>query len=139
MTRFIQIILFILITSLVAPLPASAALVPVCNSVFKADKTFADPCTICHLFILLDNIIDFLVKISFVLAGFFIAWGGILILVAGGNPGKIEEGKKAMTAAIMGLLIVLVSWVVIDTVLLNLANPAAFPGWAWPWHTINCP
>ncbi len=116
---------------LVAPFPAFAQLVP-CGT------SSTPPCTVCHLFLLVDNITQWLVTIGFALAGLIIAWGGILILAAAGSPSQMQSGKNAIKAAVVGLVIILVSWIVVDTLIVNLANQAAFPTWAVPWHTISC-
>lgn len=36
-------------------------------------------------------------------------WGGVQIILAGGNPEKINEGKEIITSAISGLLFILFS------------------------------
>lgn len=33
-------------------------------------------------------------------------WGGFLLITSGGNPEKVDVGKKAITAAVIGLIIV---------------------------------
>jgi len=43
--------------------------------------------------------------IAFLLA----LWGGITIVLAGGNPEKINEGKEVITSAVSGLLFILFS------------------------------
>ncbi|MDP4031164.1 MAG: hypothetical protein Q8P47_02655, partial [Candidatus Beckwithbacteria bacterium] len=36
-------------------------------------------------------------------------WGGVTIILAGGNPEKINEGKEIITSAISGILFILFS------------------------------
>lgn len=36
-------------------------------------------------------------------------WGGVTIILAGGNPEKINEGKEVITSAISGILFILFS------------------------------
>ena len=36
-------------------------------------------------------------------------WGGISIILAGGNPEKINEGKEIITSALSGLLFIVLS------------------------------
>ncbi len=136
MLRFSQIKFIIALLAisylLLAASSVSAALVPACGDP-------GNPCKLCHLFVLLKNIIDFLVTLSFPLAGLVIAFGGILYLTAGGNPGQIEQGKKAITAAVMGIVIVLVAWLVVDTFLVVIAGGSQPAGFPWPWNDINCP
>jgi len=43
-------------------------------------------------------------------------WGGVTIILAGGNPEKINEGKEIITSAISGILFI------VKTLLLNTAS-----------------
>ena len=36
-------------------------------------------------------------------------WGGVTIILAGGNPEKINEGKEVITSAVSGLLFIIFS------------------------------
>lgn len=36
-------------------------------------------------------------------------WGGISIILAGGNPEKINEGREIITSAITGLLVIVLA------------------------------
>lgn len=50
------------------------------------------------------------------LAVVFIIYGGFVIMTAGGNPSRMEEGKKIMKAAVIGLIIALLSALIVTTV-----------------------
>lgn len=73
-------------------------------------------CTEQDLYQLIVNIIEFAIKyLAFPLVVIFFLWGGFLLLTSGGSPNRVEQGKKAITGAIVGLVIVLTSVVVIHT------------------------
>ena len=62
------------------------------------------------------NVIDFMIKfLAFPLVVLFFLIGGFLLLTSGGSPNRIEQGKRAITGAVVGLVIVLTSVVVIHT------------------------
>ncbi|MDP3991665.1 MAG: pilin [Candidatus Colwellbacteria bacterium] len=64
------------------------------------------------------NVINFMIQfLAFPLVVVFFLWGGFLLLTSGGSPNRVEQGKKAITGAIIGLVIVLTSVVVINTLL----------------------
>jgi hypothetical protein len=64
------------------------------------------------------NVINFMIQfLAFPLVVIFFLWGGFLLLTSGGSPNRVEQGKKAITGAIIGLVIVLTSVVVINTLL----------------------
>ncbi|MBI4087695.1 MAG: hypothetical protein HY434_02590 [Candidatus Liptonbacteria bacterium] len=63
------------------------------------------------------NIIYFVMTIAlFALTPILFAWGGILILTAGANPGNIETGKKILRGTLIGMVIVLLAFVVIKSI-----------------------
>lgn len=95
-----------------------------------------NPCTVCHIFQLIDNIFDFFVVLSFPLAGLMIAWGAVLILSSGGAEARVRSGKDAIKAAVIGVAIVLLAWLIVDTIIVNLALGGGF---LFPWNNIPCP
>ena len=54
---------------------------------------------------------------AFIFAGicavFFVAFGGIKLITSSGDPQRVESAKKTLTFAIIGLLIILLSFVII--------------------------
>lgn len=73
------------------------------------------------------NIIYFVMTIAlFAATPILLAWGGILILTAGANPGNIETGKKVLKGTLIGVVIILLAFVVIKSIVtflgVNLAG-----------------
>ena len=58
-----------------------------------------------------------IINISAILAGvatiFFIVWGGIRFITSSGDPVKVEGAKKTITYAIVGFVIIVLSFVII--------------------------
>ncbi|GEM_PF-6216792 len=61
----------------------------------------------------------YLVGISGVVAGLIIVWAGVTWLISGGNPEHINDAKKKIGNAIIGLFLIVGSYVI-----LNIVNPA---------------
>ena len=95
-----------------------------------------EECQLCHFFILAKNVITFALKAVLALATLFVLGGGILILTGGGSPELVTRGKKAIYFAIVGIVVALGAWVIINSVMVLLVNPEVFP---WPWNKIPCP
>lgn len=57
-----------------------------------------------------------LVMVGYLALGFVI-YGGYLYILAGGDTGKVAKGKKTLTAAIIGLVIILLANGIINTIL----------------------
>ena len=76
------------------------------------------PCEISDFFEMILRVYNFLVwVIALPLAGLLIVVGGILLLVSGGNPGRIETSKKMLWGAAIGVFLIFGSWVIIDFIL----------------------
>ncbi len=72
--------------------------------------------SLCDIIQTLENILAFAESIAlFIAAPVLFAWGGIVILTAGGNPGKLETGKKIFTGTLIGVLITLGAYLIIAT------------------------
>jgi hypothetical protein len=96
-----------------------------------------NPCQLCHLFKLVNNIINW-VLFAFVpiIAPVFIVIGGLYILVARGDPGTYTQGRNVLTATVIGLIIIYTAWVLLSTVLTSL-GVASWTGLG-TWWQIQC-
>lgn len=56
------------------------------------------------------SIVNWILGILSLLAVIFILIGGFMWMTAAGNEEKIEKAKKILTAAIIGLIIILAAW-----------------------------
>ena len=91
-------------------------------------------CNLCSFLELVKNIINFAIQITFAFAGLFITWGAFVIMTAGGSEARVEEGKKMMTTAVIGLVIMLSSWLILGTVIqIITGSPSKLP-----WTEIKC-
>jgi hypothetical protein len=98
------------------------------------------PCTLCHLFVLFKRIVDFLtLNIIFPLAVLMIVVGGVMFLTAAGDPGRIGTAKKILTSVVIGLLIIFLAWLIVDTIISFLTTGSPFEALFKQWNTINCP
>lgn len=92
-------------------------------------------CNFCHFVVLANNIIAWLIGVLAVVFGVMVFAAGIGLVTSGGNPGKLEDAKKSLTNALIGLIIVLAAWLIIDTLL--KATLQTGPNIA-PWEQIQC-
>jgi len=76
------------------------------------------PCTFCHLFVLLNNIIKFLlIDIVPPVAVLMLVVGGIMFFFGGPNPSSLNNAKNVIKSVVIGLLIVYTAWILINTIL----------------------
>ena len=73
-----------------------------------------------------NNIINVVIGVLGVVAVVVVIYGGFLFLTAQGDPGKIKKGKDSITWGIIGLVIALLSWSIINFVLTTaMSTPGA--------------
>ncbi len=112
-------------------LAQSAGLVP-CGGINE------NPCTYCDLLQLVKNVIDFLVYLIFPIAAIMIIWGGIVVMTAGDSAERAGEGRKIITAAVVGILIALLSWLILDTIIQVTAPNFEVANLGRPWRQLKC-
>lgn len=66
------------------------------------------------------TIINYILYIVGIIALIFLIYGGITYIISGGNEDQIEKAKKIITFAIVGLIVVIISWVVINAVITEI-------------------
>ncbi len=96
-------------------------------------------CNLCHMLQTFQNLAYVMLSIGiFAIAPIFFVWGGIRIITAGASPSGITAGKSILTGTVVGVLIGLGAFLIINTVLkaLNDVNPGAGSKVGWP--VISC-
>ena len=92
-------------------------------------------CKWCDLMKLGERIINFMIMISLPIAVVAIVVGGIFMIISGGSEAKFKQGKDIATAAVIGLILALISWLIIDTIFQIIVDPGQFPA---PWNQLKC-
>lgn len=111
---------FVLIMPLISfatTVPFWGPLVP-CGPGSKLPNGQAGPsqCSIGCLFTLGQNLIAFGITLAtFILGPIAFVIGGFFIVTAGGSPDRLQKGKQTVTFAIIGIVIALASFVIINT------------------------
>ena len=78
-------------------------------------------CNFCHIFELANNIIVYVMTcLTPIISGVMLILGGFYFMIAGVDPGKMEQGKKITTAAIIGLVVIFISWILLNTFLSSM-------------------
>jgi xanthine/uracil permease len=66
-------------------------------------------------------------------------YAGFLMVTAAGNMGKVTEGRKLMTQVLTGFVIMLMGWMIINTLIKSLARSA--PEYNFDtskWYQVRC-
>lgn len=83
---------------------------------------------------LIQNGMNAAISFGIVIFVLIIAFAGILWILTPTNPENHSQAKKVLTNAVIGLLIILSAWLIVDFVMKILYNPDA-PGFG-PWNSI---
>ncbi len=68
------------------------------------------------------NIINWVLGLLGIIAVIMILIGGFQWMTAAGNEEKVEKSKKVISAAIVGLIIILLAWAIVNFVLKTTGN-----------------
>lgn len=95
------------------------------------------PCTPCGLFEAADNVINLILfGITGPIGVFLIILSGGMFVVGAGNPTVIKQARDMLTRTLLGVTIILVSWVA-TTLLMKTVAGASVEG--TPWYEFSCP
>jgi hypothetical protein len=122
--------LSIIISAILFGEPANAALVS-CGGP-------GDPCKLCDLFVIIDNIVDFiLIDIVPPIAVTAFVIGGVYFFMSRGNPQSVSKAKSVLTAAVIGLLLVYGSFLIVS-LFFNAIGVSQWTGLDGGWFNYPC-
>ena len=113
---------------LLVPLVASAqGIAQVCDGI---------ECNACHVVDLIQNIINFVLGLSIPIAVGLVSWAGILYFTSAANPGNITKARAIFRSAIIGFIVALSAFLVVETILHAILDEDYFPQ---GWNQVTCP
>lgn len=72
---------------------------------------------VCDIVELASNILNFAIFLGVVFSAVLFAWAGWKMLTAGGNTEVYAQGRRVFGNVLIGLIIILAGWIVIDTLM----------------------
>ncbi len=103
----------------------------------SSDPLSATSCNICGFGQLIQNIINFLIIISIPLSAALFAWAGIMLFTSTYKPEGIKKAKGIFRNVVIGLIIALSGYLIVQTLLNALMNQAFFTN-GWSWNSLQC-
>ena len=105
----------------------------------KCDPTGTNPSLRdCDINVLAEagaNLLNALIAIAIVATVIFIMYGAIRLITSAGNPENLKKSREIITNSVMGVVIVLVAWVVINTFFTLFVN---CEGSWWVFQGLHC-
>src|SRR3989344_23950 len=91
---------------------------------------YSKPCQRCDLFKLAKNLIDFIMfGLIPPIAVILFTWAGFLILISGGQGKGYTQGKTIFRNTFFGFLLIMLSWVVTNTIIRSIATDNVANNW----------
>ena len=135
-------IIFLLLVLFIPVITKAAGLVPCGRSVNDPetpDINESQPCTACDLLRLAQNVLKFAFVIAFLIVVGFIVYGGFRWIFSGGKEQNIKAGQQIITNAIIGLVIILAAWIIVNTIFWFIAQAGGTEEYIGTWYKIKCP
>ena len=74
-------------------------------------------CSVCDIAIVAQNVLNTAIFILVALSAVLFAWAGWKMLIAQGDTESYSAGKRIFGNVVLGLVILLMGWIVIDTLM----------------------
>ena len=95
-----------------------------------------EPCTTCDAVKLIKNVVDLIIYVATpMIATTLFIWAGFQMLLGGANPGLYGKGKSILTNTIYGVAIVLLAWLITNTIIQTIGPDSVAKNW---WQ-FECP
>ena len=104
-------------------------------------------CSACNVVYLANGVITWLIGFAFLLFAVLFCIAGVRMVTSGGNSHTVEEAKGSFINAIVGLIIILSAWLIVDTIMRGLVgtaghagqltNTGSASGWLF-WSEVEC-
>lgn len=89
------------------------------------------PCGFGGVLAIIQNGINFLISIAIIFFVILLTWAGILYIFSSTNPESRSTANKMLTNAVIGMMIILSAWLIVDFVMKTL-----YGGQFGPWNSI---
>ncbi len=136
-----KIFLIVFLALLSAPFLAYAGWSPGDPLVPCGPGPHRDPCELCHIFILFENIVKFVLFVLIPpLAALMIVVTGIMLYAAMGDPAKLNKAKQVMVYVVLGLVIMYGAWLIVSLffLVIGVSDWTGLEG-GWFKLAIECP
>jgi hypothetical protein len=98
---------------------------------------YSGECTICDLQQLAQRIINWFVVILVMVAALLFVNAGVLYVTAPSNPGNISRAHRIFTNTLIGILLILAAWLLIDFIMRTML-PGDGNVFGTPWNEMLC-
>jgi|GEM_PF-2024209 len=135
-TRIPLFTLLLAIVLLALPSAAYAGGIPFFGPIIPPENTVC-PASWGALINVINNIISLALTLAIVfIAPIMIAYAGFLLMTGQGNSGTISKAKGILWNTVVGIVIALAGWLIVDAIMAVLYKPDAKTGWTTTWSQL---
>ncbi len=134
MNRFGAFLVLAFVLFAASPIPAYAANIPLLSPDFELvpdpsdhDSTCerGDPLSYGAVLQLIQNLMNASIMVGALIMIIVFIYAGVLFLLSPTNPGNREMGKTILVNAVIGFIIILASWLIVDMIMKALYQPTS--------------
>lgn len=81
-----------------------------------------NPCDTGDVATFVNGLIDFLIRMLGIIAVIVMVYAGFMLVTSGGDEGKWTKAKELFTNVVIGIVIILAAWLVVDTIMSALTG-----------------
>ena len=81
-----------------------------------------NPCDTSDVANFVNGLISFLIQMLGIIAAIVMVYAGFRLVTSGGNEGEATKAKELFTNVVIGIVIILAAWFVLDTIMKTLTG-----------------
>ncbi len=120
-----------------APLDVSVAQNPTTTDPSGFVTCDGASCSFCNLVEMANIIIIWLFGVLFLIFAVIMFSAGFGLVTAAGNDVALSAAKSKFQDALIGIVIIMAAWLLIDTLMKGLLTDGELKGWG-PWSEVEC-
>jgi hypothetical protein len=144
MKNLFRIIIFILVVGFYSVSGPTVLAAETTTGIAQLAQCSGPDCSACNVVYMANGLIKWLIGILCVLFAVLLAIAGVKLVVSRGNTSALDAAKDSFVNAIIGFLIVLSAWLIVDTIMRSLvgnegrlATDGDVTGWLY-WSEVTC-
>lgn len=122
MKKKIFSLIFLLALSINAAMPIRAFAEEVFPGIYSFAGCTGLDCSACNVVDMVNGGLIWLIGILFVVFAVLMTIAGVKLVTSGGNPGALNAAKSSFISAIVGMIIILSAWLIVDTIMRALVG-----------------
>lgn len=137
--RLRPLLLVVVFTFFLVAIPGDFALAQTDPETSRFVTCNGPDCSLCNLVDMGNTLIIWLFGIIFIIFAVIMFIAGIGLVTSGGNQSALDEAKKKFQNALIGILIIMAAWLVVDRIMTTLlADGAGSTTGVGPWNEVEC-